>query len=47
MPKAKPYLHDVQHAPIPQSYESMLPSRPKFATRTNIFGDIWTSHKSL
>jgi hypothetical protein len=30
-----------------QSYESMLPSRPSSTTGTNIFGDIWTSHKSL
>jgi hypothetical protein len=32
---------------IPHSYEGRLPSRPGFDVRTNIFGDIWTSHKSL
>jgi hypothetical protein len=25
----------------------MLPSRPRFARRINIFGKIWTAHKSL
>ncbi len=32
---------------IPQNNEGMLPSRPNSAIETNIFGDIWTSHKSL
>jgi hypothetical protein len=32
---------------IPQSYEGMLPSKQSSAIRTNIFGDIWTSHESL
>jgi len=41
-------IPDVQQPiPMPQSYEGMLPSRPSFATRTNIFGDILPSHKSL
>jgi hypothetical protein len=25
----------------------MLPSRPSSLTKTNIFGEIWTTHKSL
>ncbi len=25
----------------------MLPSRPSFATGTNVYGEIWTSHRSL
>ncbi len=25
----------------------MLPSRPSFVTRTNIFGEIWTTHNNL
>jgi hypothetical protein len=40
-----PYVQ--QPIPIPHSYEGRLPSRPSFDVRTNIFGDIWTSHKSL
>jgi len=36
-----------QYALIPQNNEDMLPSRPSFAIGTNIFGDIWISHKSL
>jgi hypothetical protein len=36
-----------QSAPIPQNNEDMLPSRPSSAIGTNIFGDIWISHKSL
>ncbi len=48
MSKAKPNLLDVQQpASIPQSYEVMPPSRPSSAIDSNIFGDIWTSRKSL
>jgi hypothetical protein len=48
MSEAEPDLLDVkQPASIPQSYEGMLPSRPSFAIETNIFEDIWTSHRSL
>ncbi len=36
-----------QSAPIPQNNEDMLPSRPSSAIGTNIFGDIWISHKIL
>ncbi len=36
------FPHVQQHVPIPQSYKGMLPSRPSFATRRNIFGDILT-----
>jgi hypothetical protein len=25
----------------------MLPSRPSYVIRTNIFGEIWTTHRSL
>jgi hypothetical protein len=25
----------------------MLPSRPSFATRMNVFGEVWTTHRSL
>jgi hypothetical protein len=38
MQEAKPNLQ--QFAPIPQSYEGMLLSRPSFAIGTKIFGDI-------
>jgi hypothetical protein len=48
MPEAEPNLPDEQQlVPISQSCEGLLPSRPSSTTWTNIFGDIWTSHKSL
>jgi hypothetical protein len=48
MQEAELNLLNVQQlAPIPHSYEGMLPSKPSFVTRTNIFGNIWTSHRSL
>ncbi len=31
---------------IPQNNEGMLPSRPSSAIGTNIFREIWTTHKS-
>jgi hypothetical protein len=48
MQEEKLNLLDVQQpTPIPQSYEGMLLSKLSFVTRINIFGDIWTSHRSL
>jgi hypothetical protein len=48
MPAAEPNLPDEQQfVSISQSYEGLLPSRPSSTIGTNIFGDIWTSHKSL
>ncbi len=48
MLESKPNMPDDQQlAPIPQNYEGMLPSRPSSAIGKNIYGDIWTSHKSL
>ncbi len=32
---------------VPHNNEGMLPSRPSFIIGTNIFGEIWTLHKSL
>jgi hypothetical protein len=40
-------LEVQQYVPVPQNNESMLPSRPSFVTRTNIFGEIWTTHNNL
>ncbi len=48
MSEAKLDLHDVQQpTSIPKSYEGMMPSRPSFVTKTDFFGYIQTSHKSL
>ncbi len=36
-----------QYIPISKNNESMLPSRPNFVTKINIFGEIQTAHKNL
>ncbi len=36
-----------QLALVPQNNEGMLPSNPSFAIGTNIFREIWTTHRSL
>jgi hypothetical protein len=36
-----------QFIPIPQNNEGMLPSRPSSTIGTNIFGEIWITHRSL
>jgi len=36
-----------QYVPIPHNNEGMLPSRLSFTIGTNVFGEIWTAHKSL
>jgi hypothetical protein len=48
MLKVEPNLLNVQQPTLIQwNYEGMLPSRPNFSIGINIFGDIWTSHRSL
>ncbi len=32
---------------MPQNNEDTLLSRPSFVIGTNVFGEIWTSHRSL
>jgi hypothetical protein len=36
-----------QSIPIPQNNEGMLPSRPSSTIGTNVFGEIWTTHRNL
>jgi hypothetical protein len=36
-----------QSIPSPLNNEGMLPSKPSYAIDMNVFGEVWTTHKSL